>query len=141
MKKKPSTYCSCLTYSVNAMSRLMTKIADEEFAATGLTSSYAFLLMSVNEKPGITPSELTKQLQLTPSTVTRLIEKLEAKGLVNREQSGRMTEVYPTSVGVEMNGPIKKAWDKLFIRYTSLLGQERAERLTKDLAEAIMILE
>jgi len=141
MKKKPSTYCSCLTYSVNALSRLMTKMADEEFASTGLTSSYAFLIMSVNKKPGISPTELTEQLLLTPSTVTRLIEKMEARGLVKREQCGRSTRVFPTEVGVEMYKPIQKAWSKLYERYVSILGPERADKLTRDLTEAIMLVE
>ena len=77
MEKTKSKYCGCLYYSVNALSRVMTKIADEEFGVTGLSSSYAFLLMTVNEKPGIQPKEISQHMQLTPSTVTRLVEKME----------------------------------------------------------------
>ena len=53
-----SKYCGCLYYSANALSRIMTKMADEEFASAGLSSSYAFLLMTVNHKPGIQPKEI-----------------------------------------------------------------------------------
>ena len=77
MGKEKTKYCTCLYYSANALSRIMTKISDDEFAITGLSSSYAFLLMIVNENPGVQPTEISHQMQLTPSTVTRLIEKME----------------------------------------------------------------
>ena len=85
MQETKSKYCGCLYYSSNALARMMTKMADEEFAVTGLTSSYAFLLMSVNAKPGIQPMELSEHVQLTPSTITRLIEKMEVKQLLERK--------------------------------------------------------
>ena len=83
MKEGKERYCGCLYYSANALSRMMTKMADEAFAKTGLAPSYAFMLMSINHKPGIHPKELSEHMQLTPSTVTRLLEKLEAKNLLD----------------------------------------------------------
>ncbi|MBK8406230.1 MAG: MarR family transcriptional regulator [Saprospiraceae bacterium] len=62
----------------------------------GLSSSYAFLLMTVNNKPGIQPKEISEQMQLTASTITRLIEKMEQKKLLVRESTGRSTGVFPT---------------------------------------------
>ena len=131
-----SKYCGCLYYSANALSRVMTKIADEEFSITGLAPSYAFLLMSVNEKPGIQPKEISEHMQLTPSTVTRLIEKLEYKGLVERKTVGRTTEVSPTTTGKKLDKKIKAAWLNLYKRYTDLLGEEEAINLTDKVYEA-----
>lgn len=141
MEKEKSTYCSCLSYSANALSRVMTKMADEAFANTGLTSSYAFLLMTVNKEPGINPSCISGQLQLTPSTVTRLIEKLEVKGLIERRQSGRNTEVYPTPEGMKLQKTIKEAWARLYERYTSVLGKEESKSLTQAIYAASQALE
>lgn len=114
----------------------MTKIADEEFATTGLTSSYAFLLMTVNEKPGIRPKEISHHMQLTPSTVTRLIEKMEFKGFLKRERVGRTTEVYPTEQSKELHPKIKKAWNELYQRYSDILGKTTGDKLTKLINEA-----
>ena len=130
MMKHESKYCSCLYYSANALARIMTKMADEEFAITGLTSSYAFLIMTVNEKPGIQPKEISQNMQLTPSTVTRLVEKMENKGFVERKYVGRTTEVYPTKSGQSLQAKIKKAWKNLFDRYSDILGKEEAKKLT-----------
>ena len=141
MSENKSTYCSCLYHSANALSRLMTKISDEEFASTGLSSSYAFLLMSVYKKPGIQPKQLSEQLQLTPSTVTRLIEKLEYRGLLERSSTGRSTEVFLTQGGKEMQSRLKKAWESLYKRYADILGADEAKRLTADIYEASLKLE
>ncbi len=52
-------------------------------------------MMAIDE-PGIQPTDLSEELLLTPSTVTRLVEKLEEKKLVMRSNEGKTTKVYPT---------------------------------------------
>ncbi|MGV6846572.1 MAG: MarR family winged helix-turn-helix transcriptional regulator [Lutibacter sp.] len=116
-------------------------MADEEFALVGLTSSYAFLLMTVNEKQGIHPKEISFQMQLTPSTVTRLIEKLEYRGLVFRKHLGRITEVYSTEKGQNLQDNLKKAWLNLFERYTNVLGKEYTQNLTAEIYKSAQLLE
>ncbi|MBL6448251.1 MarR family transcriptional regulator [Fulvivirga sp. 29W222] len=111
-------------------------MADEEFATTGLTSSYAFLLMTVCEKPGIQPKEISHHMQLTPSTVTRLIEKMEYRGYLKREHIGRTTAVYPTQLGEDLHPKIKEAWKKLYQRYSNILGKTEGDKLTELINEA-----
>ena len=136
MNDSRSKYCTCLYYSANALSRIMTKMADEEFAVTGLTSSYAFLVMIANEKPGIQPKEISCKMQLTASTVTRLIEKMENKGFLERRYVGRTAEVYPTEKGQALHPKIKQAWSDLYARYSELLGKENGDMLTAKIYEA-----
>jgi DNA-binding MarR family transcriptional regulator len=134
-KKAKSTYCSCLYYSANALSRIMSKMADEEFAITGLSSSYAFLLMVVNKKPGVQPKMISEELQLTPSTITRLIEKMEQRKFLERKSIGRITEVYPTQKSIELDKKIKEAWKNLYLRYSALIGEEASKNLTAAITE------
>lgn len=47
--KEKYKYCNCLYFSSNALARMMTKMADEEFKSSGVSTSYAFLLITVNE--------------------------------------------------------------------------------------------
>ena len=136
MENEDSKYCGCLYYSANALGRVMTRMAEEEFSVTGLAPSYAFLLMGVNEKPGIQPGEISIQMQLTPSTVTRLIEKMEQKGYVERKSAGRATQVYPTDKSRVLDDKIKEAWVNLFNRYSKILGEENARDLTANIYEA-----
>jgi DNA-binding MarR family transcriptional regulator len=141
MEKCDSKYCGCLYYSTNALARLMTKLADEEFAITGLSTSYAFLLMTVNSKPGIQPKEISKHMQLTPSTITRLIEKMEQKKLLERKSTGRTTEVYPTEKSKKLDKIIKEAWRNLYKRYSDLIGEEVAKQLTVNIYDTVKKIE
>ena len=141
MEKKDSQYCQCLYYSANALARIMTRLADEEFAPIGITSSYAFLLMSVNGKPGIQPGEISTDMHLTPSTVTRLIEKMEYKGLLERRTSGKFTEVYATSKGEALIPQIKSCWMDLYRRYSEIIGEEKGQQLTSMIYDAVRKLD
>lgn len=136
MEKCESKYCGCLFYSANAFARVMTKIAEEEFAVTGLAPSYAFLYMSVKAKPGINPKELSEKLQLTQSTVTRLIEKMEHRGFLVRKSIGKFTEVYPTKNGETLELQIKEAWKRLNRRYSAILGENKAANLAEMISAA-----
>ena len=141
MEQKTSKYCTCLYHSANALSRVMTKISDEEFASVGLSSSYAFLLMTVNEKQSIQPKEISKHMQLTASTVTRLIEKMEYRGYLQRQSAGRSTEVYSTQAGLELQPKLKEIWRRLYKRYSGILGKEAADKLTADIYTSFRKLE
>jgi len=141
MEKCQSKYCGCLYYSANALARIITKLADDAFSFTGLSSSYVFLLMTVNDKPGIQPTEISQQMHLTPSTVTRLIEKMEHKNLLERKQVGRTTEVYPTETSLALNPTFKEAWKKFGETYADLIGKEEGIQLTNQISTAIAKLE
>ena len=111
-------------------------MADEAFAETGVSSSYAFLIMTVCGKPGLQAKEISFHMQLTPSTVTRLIEKMEYKGYLERKSVGRETQVYPLEKAKKLNLKIKKAWKNFYEEYTEMLGEEKAVELTQALNAA-----
>ena len=136
MQKENSKYCGCLYYSASALGRVITKLAEEEFAITGLAPSYAMVLISVNEKPGIQPKEISEHMQLSPSTVTRLVEKLEHRGFVTRAAQGRCTAISPTEKSLKLDSTIREAWGNLHRRYMELLGEAEAKQLTEKIYEA-----
>jgi MarR family transcriptional regulator, organic hydroperoxide resistance regulator len=135
-----ATYCHCLYYSSNALARVVTRMAEEEFSAVDLAPSYAFVIMTVNKNPGIHAGELAEAMMLTPSTVTRLIDKLEGRGLIKKHTEGRITMIYPTPASVEMNEAVKSAWHKLYLRFTDVLGEENARLLTGNVFQAAIKL-
>lgn len=141
MQHEHSKYCHCLYYSANALARVLTKLAEEEFAITGLAPSYAFLLMTVNETPGIQPKDISAHMQLTPSTVTRLIEKMEYRGLLERKSTGKYTLVYPTAKSKKLDKKVRDAWKSLYKRYSALLGEEKGKKLTEEVYKARQRLE
>jgi len=122
-------YDQCLYFTSNVFSRSLEKLAEEEFGAIGLSPSYAYLLMTVIQKPGVRPLELSQRLQLHPSTITRLLDKLQIKGYLERLNSGRTTKIFPTTKSQGMQLKLERAWQNLHNRYTQLLGEEQTQRL------------
>jgi DNA-binding MarR family transcriptional regulator len=72
--------------------RASERIAREE----GLTPSRYLLLLMIKTTPGgrSTVTELADRMQLTQSTITELVTRAEAAGLVRREQSEEDARVF-----------------------------------------------
>lgn len=134
-------YCQCLFYSANALARVMTKMAEDAFKKTGLAPSQAFVLMTVIRTPGIQPTRIGKIMMLTPSTVTRLIEKLESKRLVVREAAGKTTRISPTAAGRKLESVLQSSWLQLYDAYTHVLGKRKSVDVTSAMYEAAIVLE
>ncbi|MDF2684163.1 MAG: transcriptional regulator, MarR family protein [Brevibacillus sp.] len=120
----------CLYFTANRLSRVITKMADEEFAVSGLSPTYAFLMMAVYEKEGISQKELGEILHLQPSTVTRFIEKLIGKGLIYSRVEGRLSLIYSTEKGKALEGVINECWNHLRSRYAAILGAKEGDELS-----------
>lgn len=138
---KPDTRLSaCLLFSANALARAITAIGDEEFGRFGLSYSHAYLLCEVVDQPGVTPSQLSETMYLTPSTITRLVEKLELKQLVRRESEGKKTLIYPTPQGETLRPAIAEAQQRATVRYAQAVGEENIQSLTQHVFRAARAL-
>jgi DNA-binding MarR family transcriptional regulator len=121
---------SCLFFTVGKLNRILIKITEEEFHFTGLSPTYGFLLMAVNEKGEISQKELGEILHLTPSTVSRFIEKLKMKHLVTSKLEGRTSIIVPTDKGLQLQKVLESAWDNAHQRYSDILGKEEGDQIT-----------
>lgn len=134
-------FSNCLYFSTNNLVKKLSNVADDAFREVGLAPSHAFLLMAVNKKSGIQPSELSKILQLTPSTITRLVEKMERKGYLERISEGRATQIHPTEKCVQADDKIRTAWNTLKANYKAVLGERYTEVLTEMTVKAVENME
>lgn len=132
---------NCLFFTANSLARVITRLGEEEFQRTGMTSSSAFLLMHVVEEPKILQKELADRLHLAPSTVSRMVDSLVRAGLVIKEGSGRNTLISPTPAGRDRIPDIQAAWKSLYRRYCEVLGKDAADELTRLTREAMQKLE
>ena len=89
MSNKPHPFEHCLNFAAGALSRAMNRLAEEAFGRVGLSPSLAYLLIQISDRPGIPLGRVADVLMLDASTLTRLVEKLEAKGWVERRADGR----------------------------------------------------
>ena len=136
-----SSYCNCLYHAANAMARGISRIADEEFAEAEISPTQGFIVMTVVKRPGIRAGDIAKEMQLTPSTITRMLDKLEDRGMVSRSSEGKSMLVYPTPEAIGAEQRIKTAWGKMYARYTKLLGKEKGAALAQDLVRASAMLD
>jgi DNA-binding MarR family transcriptional regulator len=120
----------CLYFTSNRLARAVTRMAEEEFAVAGLSPAGAFIIMLVDENPGLNQKELGGHLHLAQSTITRFIDKLESKGLITRRAEGKNSYIYPSKKGIAVRKDIERAWQRLYGRYSALLGVSDGEKLT-----------
>lgn len=114
----------CLFFTTVKLSRVFGKIAEEAFSKTGLSPSHALLLYLVNQKEEILQKELGETLHLTPSTITRLIEKLERKSLVTKRCEGKSVILSTTPQGLALQKNIMESWNFLHEQYHGILTEE-----------------
>jgi len=131
MKISDSRYCKCLYFSSNALARKMEKLALESWKPVNLSPSHAYLLMLVIDRPGAQPGALAEEMQLTPSTITRLLEKLEERKLVIRNSEGKMINVFPTAKAKEMLGKLKDCVHHFSEAYSSIIGKEEGMKMVQ----------
>jgi len=136
MSQSKSILHQCLYFTANSLSRVITRMAEDEFRKTGLSPSHAFLMMLVNDRPGIGQKELCKQLHLAPSTVTRFVDTLVFKGFLTRQVEGKASKVTATAEGAALPKPIEAAWKSLHQRYAKVLGLEKGDLLTAMIDDA-----
>jgi len=141
VKTSESKYCQCLYFTANALARKTEKLAQQAWKPVGMSPSHGYLLMMVIQEPGIQPTALADQLQLQPSTVTRLIEKLEERKLLVRITEGKTTNVYPTPKGKDLLPRLKESVQQFQQQYTALLGREESAKLVQQMAKVADKLE
>lgn len=126
---------NCLYFTANKLSRVITRLAEEAFAPTGLSPSHAFVLMVAAENPGIGPGDLAEKLALAPSTVTRFVDALVARGLVTRTSEGRTSRLAATPAGLALLKGVEQSWKRMHRAYAEVLGPE-GDRLATDIDDA-----
>jgi MarR family transcriptional regulator, organic hydroperoxide resistance regulator len=129
-------YSDNLYYATVSLSREVAGIAETAFLDLGLTPSDAYLIMTVNEKPRIQPTEISEKILLAPSTITRMIEKLEKRSIVTRKQEGKFTYVSPTAKGNDLYTSILKKWDEINENFLIRLGNDGVSNLVTVTATA-----
>ncbi|MDX2047426.1 MAG: MarR family transcriptional regulator [Chitinophagaceae bacterium] len=134
MKTSESRYCKCMYFVSNALARKVEKLAHDAWKKVNLSPSHAYLLLMVIDEPGIQPGSLSEELHLKPSTITRLIEKLEEKKLVVRTTEGKLTNVYPTPKGKELKPKLAECIHEFYENYSGILGKDESAKLVQSMS-------
>ncbi|HTT81914.1 MAG TPA: MarR family transcriptional regulator [Rhizomicrobium sp.] len=69
---------------LNDVARLLRTRFDQRARARGMTRAQWVILSRVHAKPGLSQNELAALLEVEPISVGRLVDRLEARGLLER---------------------------------------------------------
>ena len=85
--------------------RLLRAEAGRRARARGLSRGAFGVLAALARAPGITQRELAERLDMEPITVARLLDRLQARRLVERRPDPRDRRVWRLHLGPEADGP------------------------------------
>lgn len=117
----------CLYFNSNALARTVTRLWTEAYKPFDLSPPHAFLLRMVLAKPGLMPRELAEQLHLSRSTVSRFLDSLEKRDLLQRAMAtsdGRELQVFPTPVAKALHKDLDKTGQRLTQHMRKLIGSD-----------------
>lgn len=83
-----------LLFLLHDVARLLRVDADKRARAHGMTRAQWAILIWLERQPGISQKELAEQLEVEPITVARLVDRLEARGMVERRPDPRDRRIW-----------------------------------------------
>lgn len=126
LKAADAPFASSLYFAAGVLSREVEKLAGECWKPTGLSPSLGHILYYMLNYAHVTgPTVIARQLLLSPSTVTRLLEKLEKKGLVERFVYDGTRMVQLTSKAWQLEPIISESTLSFEKCSYALLGEEK----------------
>lgn len=100
-------YCSLMALLIGRTELLKNRILDAHLAPYGLSASQFKVLIIVTHFGTDTPSELCRHLSLDSGSMTRMLDRLEQKGLLRRTRSDvdrRQVRLALTEDGQRLSG-------------------------------------
>lgn len=105
-----------LGYLLVQVAKAHRNVAGMALADFGLYIGQEILLMYLWETEGLTPSELAELVVVEPPTLTKMLQRLEKAGILERrpdENDARSYKVYLTEAGRTLQEPVTHIWNVL----------------------------
>lgn len=127
----------CLYFNVNALARVVNQIWDSAFAEFDLSPSHAYMLRLILSSPGLSPKQISQELKLEKSTITRFLDVVQKKGLVRRQKSisgdAREQGIYPTKRAEKIATQLEQKGNALYQRMIDSIGKTELTSLVAQL--------
>ena len=118
-----------LGFLIHDAARLMRKRFELRAAEHGLSAAQWRLLFRLVKEEGLAQARLAELLEIEPISVSRLLDRMEEGGWIERRQSAadrRVRVVYPTGKALSAFGAVKKVAGTIY--QEALEGMSAAER-------------
>ena len=107
-------------------------VEKSEVECCGVTPYQGYLLMRLLAQDSVTMQDLAQAMGVALSTMTRNIDKLVEKEMVQRQRShrdARVTEIVLTEKGQEVAQSILLSWETYFTRLGEILSEEQRSQV------------
>ncbi|WP_079125298.1 MarR family winged helix-turn-helix transcriptional regulator [Streptomyces lushanensis] len=124
-----TTHGGPVSHSLSRVARLHRIAAGKLLRRTGLYPGQEFLMMRLWNTDTVRQSELIKAMDLDPSTVTKMLQRLDQAGYVRRSadpEDRRAVLVEATGESCTLRSEVADAWTDL--EEQTLAGLDEAER-------------
>lgn len=123
----------CLYFNINHLAWVVNRKWDETFKEYGLSTAHAYLLRVVLTRPGLTQKEIGDILLLDKSTITRFVNALEKKKLIERstppDADAREQRIVPTPAALELHASLEQSGQQLYEEMQQKLGDTDLRQL------------
>lgn len=117
-----------LGFLVADVARLLRHAVDLEAGVLGTSRAQWVVLVRIKRQPGLSQIELAQQVDIAPITLTRLIDRLEAHGLVERRNDKadrRIRRLFLTNAAEPVLATLARSGEALMVE--TLLGLDDAD--------------
>jgi len=97
-----------LMFLLHDVARLLRVDADKRARAHGMTRAQWGILIWLERQPGLSQKELAELLEVEPITVARLIDRLEARGMVERRPDPKDRSIWRLHLGQPAHGALRE---------------------------------
>jgi DNA-binding MarR family transcriptional regulator len=128
MERRPEH--ESINFLLGVISRMQRAQMNEALSAIGVYAGQEMFLWHLWRQDGLTQSQLVERLCVQPSTVSKMLDRLEKAGLVMRQSDPgdcRASRVYLTEQGRRSQDVVGKVWKDIEQRLTE--GMSLEERL------------
>jgi MarR family transcriptional regulator, organic hydroperoxide resistance regulator len=131
-----SAFANSLYFAGSAFARAVDKLAAECWKPSGLTPSQGTLLLHLIDNYEAFSYFISSDLRVNPSSITRLADQLQTRGLIERFTEDHWTWLCATKEATDLQ-PVLEQCEKNFVdRCADLLGKNAALTLAGMLNQA-----
>jgi DNA-binding MarR family transcriptional regulator len=120
--------------ALHALSRAHRTTLATLLAPHGLHAGQDLLLLAIWETAGLRQSELADQLGVEPPTITRMLQRLERSGMIERRRDphdARVVHVHATPRSRLLESSVRRAWTSIDELVIAQLGEREASELRR----------
>ena len=128
-----------LMFLLHDVARLLRVDADKRARAHGMTRAQWGILIWLERQPGLSQKELSEILEVEPITVARLIDRLEARGMVERRPDPKDRRIWRLHLSPPAH-PVLREIDRQRSQMRDLLTEGLDDATIETMTEALLTM-